>query len=192
MLLVLLGNTHSRSLSVSASCPGYDRRGSPTILARVLNEQIACTVCPRLVRIEQDHMCTGGPLQISSTPLVPITGHRGRTQLESNFPVRNIAVCGPLSLTKIQPERNMTPIEPPEIPPATPGTPTEPPPGIPPGNPRPEIPPPVHEPGESPRPDELPGRMPDEVPVRGPPGPTAPPPATADSPFPQPSPVVKS
>ena len=42
----------------------------------------------------------------------------------------------------------------------------------------PEIPPPVHEPGEPPRPDELPGKMPDELPVRGPPGPTAPPPAT--------------
>ena len=47
------------------------------------------------------------------------------------------------------------PIEPPEIPPATPGTPTEPPPGIPPGNPNPEIPPPVHEPGAPPQPQEL-------------------------------------
>ena len=60
------------------------------------------------------------------------------------------------------------PIEPPEIPPATPGTPTEPPPGIPPGNPNPEIPPPVHEPGAPPQPQELPGKMPDEVRSRGP------------------------
>ena len=70
------------------------------------------------------------------------------------------------------------PIEPPEIPPATPGTPTEPPPGIPPGNPRPEVPAPVHEPGEPPRPEELPGKMPDDLPLRRPNGPTAPPPAT--------------
>ena len=33
------------------------------------------------------------------------------------------------------------PIDPPEIPPATPGKPTEPPPEAPPGNPRPEVPP---------------------------------------------------
>ena len=51
------------------------------------------------------------------------------------------------------------PIEPPEIPPATPG------------NPRPEVPPPMREPGEPPRPDELPGERPDELPVRGPEGP---------------------
>jgi hypothetical protein len=70
------------------------------------------------------------------------------------------------------------PIEPPEIPPATPGTPTEPPREDPPGNPRPEIPPPVHEPGEPARPQELPGKMPDEVPLRGPSSPTTPNPAT--------------
>ena len=70
------------------------------------------------------------------------------------------------------------PIEPPEIPPATPGTPTEPPPGIPPGNPNPEAPPPMHEPGEPPRPDELPGKMPEEIPGRGPSGPLTPNPAT--------------
>jgi hypothetical protein len=70
------------------------------------------------------------------------------------------------------------PIEPPEIPPATPGHPTEPPQEAPPGNPRPEIPVPVREPGESPRPEELPGRMPEELPVRGPPGPSTPNPAT--------------
>jgi hypothetical protein len=66
------------------------------------------------------------------------------------------------------------PIEPPEIPPATPGKPTEPPPESPPGSPRPEVPPPVREPGEPPRPDELPGKTPDELPVRGPPGPLTP------------------
>ncbi|WP_375311726.1 hypothetical protein WHZ77_32860 [Bradyrhizobium sp. A5] len=70
------------------------------------------------------------------------------------------------------------PIEPPEIPPSTPGTPTEPPPGIPPGNPQPEIPSPVREPGESPQPDELPGRGPEEIPSRGPNGPLTPNPAT--------------
>ena len=70
------------------------------------------------------------------------------------------------------------PIEPPEIPPATPGNPTEPPQEAPPGSPRPEVPPPVREPGESPRPEELPGKMPDELPVRGPQGPTTPNPAT--------------
>ncbi|GLR90212.1 hypothetical protein [Bradyrhizobium iriomotense] len=70
------------------------------------------------------------------------------------------------------------PIEPPEIPPATPGTPSEPPPEMPPGNPQPDIAPPVREPGESPRPDELPGRRPDEIPPRGPDGPRTPNPAT--------------
>ena len=70
------------------------------------------------------------------------------------------------------------PIEPPEIPPATPGQPTEPPRESPPGNPRPEVPPPVREPGVPPRPDELPGKMPDEVPGRGPNGPSPSNPAT--------------
>jgi hypothetical protein len=70
------------------------------------------------------------------------------------------------------------PIDPPEIPPATPGTPAEPPQESPPGNPRPEIPPPVHEPGEPARPEELPGKIPDELPVRGPQGPRAPFPET--------------
>jgi hypothetical protein len=55
------------------------------------------------------------------------------------------------------------PIEPPEIPPATPGNPTEPPQESPPGNPQPEVPPPMREPGEAPRPEELPGKMPDEA-----------------------------
>lgn len=70
------------------------------------------------------------------------------------------------------------PIESPEIPPATPGNPTEPPQEDPPGKPRPDVPPPMQEPGEPPRPEELPGRMPDELPVRGPQGPRAPSPAT--------------
>jgi hypothetical protein len=69
------------------------------------------------------------------------------------------------------------PIEPPEILPATPGNPAEPPQESPPGSPRPEVPPPVQEPGEPARPEELPGRVPEELPVRGPQGPRTPPPA---------------
>ena len=60
------------------------------------------------------------------------------------------------------------PIEPPEIPPATPGQPTEPPREEPPGSPRPEVPPPVREPGQPPQPQELPGKTPDELPVLDP------------------------
>ena len=48
----------------------------------------------------------------------------------------------------------------------------------PPGNPSPEIPPPVREPGEPSQPQELPGKTPDELPTRGPNGPTTPNPAT--------------
>ena len=70
------------------------------------------------------------------------------------------------------------PIEPPEIPPPTPGQPTEPPREDPPGNPNPEIPPPVHEPGAPPQPQELPGKVPEELPGRGSNGPPAPNPAT--------------
>jgi hypothetical protein len=70
------------------------------------------------------------------------------------------------------------PIEPTEIPPATPGIPTEPPQESPPGNPQPEMPPPMREPGEAPRPEELPGKVPEELPVRGPQGPRTPYPAT--------------
>ncbi len=70
------------------------------------------------------------------------------------------------------------PIDPPEIPPATPGTPTEPPLGVPPGNPNPEIPPPVREPGGAPVPEELPGKIPIDIPERGPGGPRTPNPAT--------------
>ncbi len=70
------------------------------------------------------------------------------------------------------------PIEPPEIPPATPVHPSEPPPESPPGGPKPDIPPPLREPGEPPRPDELPGKGPDESPVRGPNEPRTPFPET--------------
>ena len=84
----------------------------------------------------------------------------------------NIAASVPLSLM---------PIEPPEIPPPTPGQPTEPPREDPPGSPRPEVPPPMHEPGAPPPPQELPGKMPDELPVRGPNGPATPSPATDQS-----------
>jgi hypothetical protein len=69
-------------------------------------------------------------------------------------------------------------IDPPEIPPATPGQPTEPPQESPPGGPRPEVPPPMQEPGEPTRPEELPGSTPEELPVRGPEGPRTPSPAT--------------
>jgi glycosyltransferase involved in cell wall biosynthesis len=58
-------------------------------------------------------------------------------------------------------------IDPPEIPPPTPGIPTEPPPENPPGNPGPDIPP-VQEPVDPPPPDNLPGITPDEIPPRGP------------------------
>ena len=66
------------------------------------------------------------------------------------------------------------PIDPQEDPPIKPGQPTEPPQEEPPGNPQPEVPPPVREPGELPQPDELPGRTPEELPVRGPQGPGTP------------------
>jgi hypothetical protein len=36
----------------------------------------------------------------------------------------------------------------------------------------------MEDPGEPPRPEELPGRVPDELPVRGPEGPSTPSPAT--------------
>ena len=71
------------------------------------------------------------------------------------------------------------PIEPPEIPTPTPGTPTEPPVESPPGSPRPDVPPPMHEPGEPPPPDILPGKTPDEMPDPGPIKPTTPNPAVS-------------
>jgi hypothetical protein len=67
------------------------------------------------------------------------------------------------------------PIDPQEDPPIKPGQPSEPPQEKPPGSPRPEVPPPIQDPGEPSRPEELPGRVPDELPVRGPQGPAAPP-----------------
>ena len=71
------------------------------------------------------------------------------------------------------------PIEPTEIPPATPGIPVEPPLESPPGSPQPDVPPPMREPGEAPTPDELPGKIPDEVPgAAGSQGPRRPYPAT--------------
>jgi hypothetical protein len=66
------------------------------------------------------------------------------------------------------------PIEPQEDPPIKPGQPTEPPQEDPPGNPLPETPPPMREPGQSPSPEELPGNLPQEIPVRGPEGPGTP------------------
>lgn len=63
-----------------------------------------------------------------------------------------------------------------EDPPIKPGRPTEPPQESPPGSPRPEVPPPMHDPAEPASPQELPGYVPDELPVRGPdisPGPPA-------------------
>jgi hypothetical protein len=65
-------------------------------------------------------------------------------------------------------------IDPQQDPPIKPGQPTEPPQEDPPGNPRPEIPPPMQDPGEPSRPRELPGNMPDEIPVRGPARPQTP------------------
>jgi hypothetical protein len=80
------------------------------------------------------------------------------------------------------PENSQMPIDPQEDPPIKPGRPTEPPQESPPGNPQPEVPPPMREPGEPARPEELPGKMPDELPVRGPQGPVTPTPATDLSP----------
>jgi hypothetical protein len=70
------------------------------------------------------------------------------------------------------------PIDPQQDPPIKPGQPSEPPQESPPGNPRPEVPPPIQDPGAPPRPEELPGRTPDELPMRRPHGPSALSPAT--------------
>jgi hypothetical protein len=75
-------------------------------------------------------------------------------------------------------KKHQMPIDPQEDPPIKPGRPSEPPQESPPGNPRPEVPPPMREPGEAPPPEELPGKVPDELPVRGPQGPSTPSPAT--------------
>ena len=90
----------------------------------------------------------------------------------------NFAATSPLSPLEFKPSGDVMPIEQPEIPPATPGQPTEPPLESPPGNPNPEIPQPVREPGEPSQPQELPGKTPDELPTRGPNSPTTPNPAT--------------
>lgn len=62
-----------------------------------------------------------------------------------------------------------------------PAQPAEPPREMPPGDPRPEIPTPVREPDAPPQPNELPGKTPDELPVRGPAGLGASYPATDSS-----------
>jgi hypothetical protein len=68
-------------------------------------------------------------------------------------------------------------IDPTEVPPIKPGEPSEPPQESPPGSPRPEVPPPMQDPVEPSQPQELPGRTPEELPVRGPAGPQTPSPA---------------
>jgi hypothetical protein len=73
------------------------------------------------------------------------------------------------------------PIDPQEDPPIEPGQPTEPPRESPPGSPRPEVPPPIHDPTAPPQPEELPGRTPNELPVRGPEGPHPPNPTATES-----------
>jgi hypothetical protein len=78
---------------------------------------------------------------------------------------------------RFESRKNRMPIDPREDPPIKPGQPSEPPQESPPGNPRPEVPPPMQEPGAPPPPDELPGHMPDELPVRGPDDPRTPSPA---------------
>jgi len=65
-------------------------------------------------------------------------------------------------------------IDPIEDPPIKPGRATEPPQESPPGSPQPDIPPPMNEPGAPAPPQELPGVTPEELPVRGPAGPSTP------------------
>lgn len=65
-------------------------------------------------------------------------------------------------------------IDPVEDPPVKPGQPSEPPQESPPGSPQPEIPPLVHDPADPTSPQELPGYVPTELPVRGPDTPPAP------------------
>lgn len=78
-------------------------------------------------------------------------------------------------------KRAQIPGEPQEIPPATPGNPSEPPQESPPGNPRPEVPPPMRDPVEPDSPRELPPDAPDERPVRDPKRPHTPPVDAPDS-----------
>jgi hypothetical protein len=69
--------------------------------------------------------------------------------------------------------------DPTEAPPVKPGRPVEPPREDPPGNPLPgpDVPPPMHEPESPVAARELPGRMPEESPQRGPATPAVPAPA---------------
>jgi hypothetical protein len=90
----------------------------------------------------------------------------------------NITATAPLMRQRVA-GKNEMPIDPQEDPPIKPGQPTEPPQESPPGNPRPEVPPPMRDPGEPPWPEELPGKMPDELPVRGPERPRTPYPTDA-------------
>jgi hypothetical protein len=94
---------------------------------------------------------------------------RARHQIKMTEHCPRPAVVAPATLENLE-----MPIDPLEDPPIKPGQPSEPPQESPPGNPRPEVPPPMQDPGESPQPEELPGRTPDELPVRGPEGPRAP------------------
>lgn len=71
-------------------------------------------------------------------------------------------------------------VDPPDIPPPSPGTPAEPPQESPPGDPRPEVPVPVNDPAEPDAPREMPPDRPDELP--GPGGPRTPPVNHASSP----------
>ncbi len=64
--------------------------------------------------------------------------------------------------------------DPQEVPPAQPASPAMPSVEIPPGSTVPDISPPMREPGGAVIPEELPGRTPDEAPVRGPQGPRTP------------------
>jgi hypothetical protein len=86
----------------------------------------------------------------------------------------NITASAPLTPRIEFSGKSEMPIDPQEDPPIKPGKPSEPPQESPPGNPRPEVPPPMQEPGEPPMPEELPGYVPDELPVRGPQAPPSP------------------
>jgi hypothetical protein len=86
----------------------------------------------------------------------------------------NIAAAAPLVSDCNRGKAKNMPIDPVEDPPIKPGQPSEPPQENPPGSPRPEVPPPMRDPGEPPQPEELPGHVPEELPVRGPEGPSAP------------------
>ena len=136
-------------------------------------------------------MAARNPRALPSQLLRRVRAGSRRPQYRSRLPRAGIACCWfhfwiarepdaviAVVAPGVETSGDVMPIEPPEIPPATPGQPTEPPPESPPGNPRPEVPPPLREPGQPPQPQELPGKMPDELPIRGPNGPRTPNPAT--------------